>query len=229
MAKAAKSPWATKMPVGEQHALKRHAVLKAAAEAFNERGYHQTSLDDLAEALNVTKPTLYYYIKNKEEILFECKKIALETMTSAMAEAEQIGHNGLERVLAILRAYATCILDDFGRCLVLLDDSSLNAEIRVKLKGLERNLNRQGTKYIEQGIADGSIRARDPKLISYFVVGAINWIPHWYRSAGKLSREQIIGRYLDYAHSVMASPPAALAVAAKPAPVKARGRKPASK
>ncbi|MCX7172714.1 MAG: TetR/AcrR family transcriptional regulator [Proteobacteria bacterium] len=210
----------------EQHAIKRLAVLKAAAHAFNERGYYQTSLDDLAETLNVTKPTLYYYIKNKEEILYECKKIALETMTAAMAEAEQQGHNGLERVLAILHAYADCILDDFGMCLVLLNDSGLNPEIRVKLKELERHLNRQGCKYIEQGIADGSILARDSKMIRYFIVGAINWIPHWYRDSGKLSREQIIERFLVYARNVMVTPPLAAVVPdAKPAPPKARTRK----
>lgn len=230
MGKAVKSPWAAKKQVVEQHAIKRLAVLKAAAHAFNERGYYQTSLDDLAETLNVTKPTLYYYIKNKEEILYECKKIALETMTAAMAEAEQRGHNGLERVLAILHAYADCILDDFGMCLVLLNDSGLNPEIRVKLKELERHLNRQGCKYIEQGIADGSILARDSKMIRYFIVGAINWIPHWYRDSGKLSREQIIERFLVYARNVMVAPPlATVASDAKPASTKARVRKPKSK
>lgn len=230
MGKAVKSPWAAKKQVVEQHAIKRLAVLKAAAHAFNERGYYQTSLDDLAETLNVTKPTLYYYIKNKEEILYECKKIALETMTAAMAEAEQQGHNGLERVLAILHAYADCILDDFGMCLVLLNDSGLNPEIRVKLKELERHLNRQGCKYIEQGIVDGSILARDSKMIRYFIVGAINWIPHWYRDSGKLSREQIIERFLVYARNVMVTPPLAAVVPdAKPASPKARVRKPKSK
>lgn len=230
MGKAVKSPWAGKKQVVEQHAIKRLAVLKAAAHAFIERGYHQTSLDDLAETLNVTKPTLYYYIKNKEEILYECKKIALETMTEAMAAAEQQGHNGLERVLAILRAYAGCILDDFGMCLVLLNDSSLNPEIRVKLKELELHLNRQGCKYIEQGIADGSILARDSKMIRYFIVGAINWIPRWYRESGKLSREQIIEQFLAYARNVMVTPPllAAVVPAAKPSPAKTRVRKTSS-
>ena len=64
----------------EQRHLKREALLQTAARIFNQVGFHQTTLDDLAKALNVTKPTLYYYVKNKDDILFECQRLALERL-----------------------------------------------------------------------------------------------------------------------------------------------------
>src|SRR4051812_12882377 len=73
----APSPWAARRQRGAGHALKRDAVILAAARAFRERGYHNTSLDDLAASLRVTKPTLYLYVPGKEAILFECFRAGL--------------------------------------------------------------------------------------------------------------------------------------------------------
>ena len=61
-----------------------------AARAFNERGFHNTSLDDIAAALEVTKPTIYYYVANKEQLLFECFVAGLEPIRAALREAKQL-------------------------------------------------------------------------------------------------------------------------------------------
>ena len=66
---------------GRDRGLKREAVIHAAARAFNERGYHNTSLDDIAAALEVTKPTIYYYVENKEQLLFACFCAGLDADT----------------------------------------------------------------------------------------------------------------------------------------------------
>ena len=66
------SAWKNVAPSRDQlFALKRTALLREAARAFSARGYHDTSLDDVAKTLGVTKPALYYYVTNKQEILFE--------------------------------------------------------------------------------------------------------------------------------------------------------------
>ena len=76
----APSPWAPAAQRGQQRQIKRDAVLATAAQLFNERGFHATSLDDIAARLNVSKPTLYYYVKNKDEILIECVRNGLQMM-----------------------------------------------------------------------------------------------------------------------------------------------------
>ncbi|MGD9021410.1 MAG: helix-turn-helix domain-containing protein, partial [Lysobacterales bacterium] len=71
--------WGEQVPTrGEQHAMKRRAILRTAAILFSEKGFRETSLNDIADALNVTKPSLYYYVKNKDDILFQCLFSALE-------------------------------------------------------------------------------------------------------------------------------------------------------
>src|ERR1043166_735043 len=66
------SPWRASRKRLPDREVKREAVIYAAARAFNRKGYHNTSLDDIAAALEVTKPTVYYYVTNKEQLLFEC-------------------------------------------------------------------------------------------------------------------------------------------------------------
>ena len=72
----------------EQRRQKRMAVLRTGARLFNERGFDRTSLDDIAAELNVSKRTLYYYVKNKDDILFECNRVAIEFMEKAMAQSQ---------------------------------------------------------------------------------------------------------------------------------------------
>src|ERR1700745_1159419 len=66
------SPWRASRERLRDRELKRDAVIRAAAREFNRKGYHNTSLDDIARRLEVTKPTVYYYITSKEQLLFEC-------------------------------------------------------------------------------------------------------------------------------------------------------------
>src|ERR1700738_172797 len=66
------SPWRVSRERLRDRAVKREAVIRAAAREFNRKGYHNTSLDDIAARLEVTKPTVYYYVTSKEQLLFQC-------------------------------------------------------------------------------------------------------------------------------------------------------------
>src|SRR5437773_10131185 len=66
------SPWRASRERLRDRAVKREAVIRAAAREFNRKGYHNTSLDDIAARLEVTKPTVYYYVTSKAPLLFQC-------------------------------------------------------------------------------------------------------------------------------------------------------------
>ena len=66
-------------------ASKREAVLLAAVRMFNERGFHATSLDDVAASLGVSKPLIYHYLGAKDQVLFECMRIGLEQLRECSA------------------------------------------------------------------------------------------------------------------------------------------------
>lgn len=62
----------------EQYELKRQAVIAEASKAFGRQGSQNVSLDEIANALNVTKPALYYYFKSKQELIYECHELAMK-------------------------------------------------------------------------------------------------------------------------------------------------------
>jgi AcrR family transcriptional regulator len=184
----------------DKHSAKAREILRAAATIFNRRGYHETSMSDVAEALGVSKPYLYYYLKNKEDMLFECSRIATEELHAMLDEVRRAKLAGWDRLALLFRGYARVMTTEFGICLI-------------------RNT-APGSLIIAQGVADGSIRACDPIALSFALFGAFNWMTFWYRPDGPMSAEDLAGHFLDiFAHGAMpasaATPPTRTAI--KPA------------
>ena len=81
-----------------QTEIKRDAVLQAAAILFNQKGYYATSLADVAARLQVTKTALYYYVDNKNDLLYQCYLKALAEIDEARDSAEREGANGMDKI-----------------------------------------------------------------------------------------------------------------------------------
>lgn len=158
---------------------KRMAVLRTGARLFNARGFDRTSLDDIASELNVSKRTLYYYVKNKDDILFECNRLALEFMQEAMDNSKNPDMPPLERLSIVMRSYMDLLSNEFGACLTLSKDRVLSDDSQKILRNGRRKLDRAVRELIEQGIADGTIAPCEPKLAAAALFGAFNWVPHW--------------------------------------------------
>ncbi|MET0364350.1 MAG: TetR/AcrR family transcriptional regulator, partial [Sphingobium sp.] len=105
---AAPSPFRNKAERERERADKREAVLLAAVRMFNARGYHATSLDDVAASLGVSKPTIYHYLGNKEQVLVECVNRGLSMLREAADVASDGPGSGHDRLRDFLVRYA-CI------------------------------------------------------------------------------------------------------------------------
>jgi len=190
-------PWSGADLRSRERDWKRNAVILAAARAFATRGYHNTSLDDLAAALNITKPTIYNYVDSKEELLFECFKQGVDQILAGFSEAETRGGNARERLMTVARHYAIAVTGDFGWCMVRLEEENLDKTMSAKIKTLKSDVDQGLRKLIRQGVADGSIRSCDPKMTAFTLAGALNWIAHWHRANDALSPEEIATRVLE--------------------------------
>ena len=185
------SPWPSAQERVRMRDEKREALLHAAVRSFNEHGFHATSLDEVAASLNVSKPTIYYYLGNKDEILFECVRRGLESIREAAEAVERAGGSGMERLHALMQDYAVIMTRDFGMCVTRTADHELSAESRAKFRALKREIDGTVRRVIEQGMADGSIARGDPTMMTFTVTGALNWIAHWYDPRGSLTPREI--------------------------------------
>ena len=176
-------------------ATKREAVLRTAAQLFLEKSYGRTSLNDVAERLEITKPALYHYFRNKEEILLGCYRWGSALIEQSINKIAAQYATGLEKVGAFIHAYANVMTVNFGRCVMRLDEGDLSDEARAEVRAYKRKIDRRLRSFIRDGIEDGSIAPCDPKLAAFSIAGALNWICMWYEPEGALSAEEIASQF----------------------------------
>jgi AcrR family transcriptional regulator len=189
--KAVEPPWIPFEDRRRARDQKHGAVLRTALKLFLEQGYHRTTLSEIAARLNITKPALYNYFRSKEEILIECFRQGQDLYEASFAAVENGAGDGLQKLRRLIRAYGSVIASDFGVCVTRLDDRELSGEARAVVRGAKRRIDTAFRQQIAAGIADGSIKRRDPKLTTFLIAGALNGIGAWYRADGALSADAI--------------------------------------
>jgi len=178
------------------HSVKRDAVIRVAARAFQEHGFHNTSLDAIAAELEVTKPTIYYYVTNKEQLLFECFLAGLEPILSALRDQKGSTEPARARLGAVLRQYARAVASDFGWCLVRAEHQDLSALMSAQVRALKVEIDQGIRRLLRDGVKDGSIQPCDVKMTAFALAGALNWIPHWYRENQAMSATQVADAFV---------------------------------
>lgn len=176
---------------------KRLSIIRAAGEAFRRKGFHGTSLDEVAAALNVTKPTLYYYVHSKQDLLYRCHDHALDLGTQALEHAMG-GTTGLQRLQRMLTRYIELITDDFAAYSLLSDLNDMLPPQKQAIQKRRREFDGVFRGFISQGIADGSIRACDPRLAVAWFMGAVNSIPRWFDRNGSMTGRDVAVAYTDF-------------------------------
>ena len=192
------SPWAGRRRRPRDHEVKREAVIRAAARAFNERGFHNASLDDIASGLGVTKPTVYYYVASKEQLLFECFLAGLSPIREALREADRRGGTARDRLGTVIRGYAAAIASEYGWCMVRAHDQDLGPGMRRQINALKSEIDQGIRRLIRAGIDDGSISPCDPKLTAFAMAGALNWIAHWYRADQAMTASEVADAFVAF-------------------------------
>lgn len=181
----------------EQRETKRRMLLRVAGRIFNEKGFHNTSLDEIADELGVTKAALYYYVSGKDELLYECIKLTYECGRQARECAEEQGGTALEKLTLLYGKFMVLLMSEHGAYTTSGDVLALPQEWQSEVREKRRAFDRYSRKLIEQAVAEGSIRTVDPRLASNMILGAINWILRWHKESEQKTPEEIADVFLD--------------------------------
>lgn len=194
------SPIAAKSELFDRSTLRekrREAIIRAAATAFNREGFHNTSMDDLAAALNTSKPTLYQFFENKQKLLYACHQHAMDYGEAGLALAHREGKSGREKLAIYCRHYMHGVMHDFGSCAVLTDIDALRKDDRAAAIERRARISAATRELIEEASRDGSFASVDSKLASLFVLSVVNWILIWYRPDGGRTRDEIVETFIS--------------------------------
>jgi len=171
--------------------LQRDRVLKAAAYCFNQKGYSGTSLKNVADMLGLTDPALYYYVKNKEELVYLCYVRAADVGREAMERAVGEGGCGLDQVQHYLRYHIEIMVGGRGPVAILSEIPSLQPDHRKEVLELSRRHSLKFEAMLQRGISDGSISQCDVRMTGNAIMGSINWIPKWYHGDPDMGRKLV--------------------------------------
>jgi TetR/AcrR family transcriptional regulator, cholesterol catabolism regulator len=178
---------------------KRHEIASAAAELFNRSGYAMTTMDHIAKAVNLAKPTLYHYFRSKDSILTCIHEEVIDLLLHGYDARAKNGLPPDEMLLEVMADTLGLMHTHRGHMGVFFE---YNRELSPASR---RKIWRKRDRYLslveglfEQGIADGYFRVLDVSLAVQAMFGMCNWAYHWYRSDGPLSTPEIAYEFWGY-------------------------------
>ena len=146
----------------ETRATKRRVALGVAARIFNEKGYHATSLEEIAEAIGVTKTALYYYFRSKEDLLYACLRLSYDCGRTAREEAEAMGGTGFERFCHLYGRFMELLMEERGAYTTTANLRALPQARQDELLDERRRLDRFSRKLLIAGLDSDSVEEEPP-------------------------------------------------------------------
>ena len=168
---------------GIQHEAKHSAILSRAAKLFNTKGARSTTLSDVANKLGLTKTSLYYYVKTKEDLIYQCYDASMQHAHASLDRVDAESADPLERILLFMQLHIETILkalagqgDYYAAPLEL---ASLKQEHREKLEAEYLRMFKRVRSYVREGIEQGVIRDCHSTSTTRALIGALDWSFYW--------------------------------------------------
>lgn len=184
-------------------------MIREAAALFDARGYHATSMDDIADAVGLRKPSLYHYFSSKDEILFWIHEEFIDLLISRQSVREHVTMEPPQLVLEIMADVLELMETHRGHVRVFFEHHrELPRDAHAAIEAKRRQYETMVVAVIQRGVDEGSLRAIDPHLAALALFGMCNWAYQWYSVDGPLRSREIAYRFWGmYLHGINAVPP----------------------
>ena len=167
-------------------------IYRTAAQIILRKGYDATSVNDIANALGITKAGLYHYINGKKELLFDIMNFGLDELDREVMIPSQSIKNSEARLRSILSRHACLVTKGGGSVTILVDEiAALPPEQQRKITSRKRIYFDFVRDTIEQIKSEGKLRDVDSTVAAFSVIGMIVWLSRWFRNDGKLTEQQV--------------------------------------
>lgn len=187
------------MKLSEQRLMqKKEQILLSAIKIVNESGFEQATMEQIAARLYMTKGSLYYYFKNKQDLLFQCHHFVL---SKALVHLREIGGRELsaeDKLAQLVDAHIHYVIEEREFFHLILDPNK--TFVREQLQPVLELRKQYATIFdevIAQGIAENVFSMSDPFITRMTILGAMNWIQQWFKTEGTLTKKDIQLRYKE--------------------------------
>jgi len=170
--------------VRRKRARRRREILHAALATVRDRGYHATTLDDIAERLGIRKASLYHYFADKDAILYACHKESLAELDRMIEFSETCCPTPRDRLAYLIREHVRVMTEELEGSPLAFEVSALSPDRRAEIVAGRDRYEAVLRDLVALGAERGELRPVDPKLAVFGILGAINWIARWYDPEG---------------------------------------------
>lgn len=177
----------------------REAELRrVATRLFRERGFHATSMQDLAEALGMNRGSLYHYIESKDDLLWWIVEGTLDRLRGAVEPLLTADAPGADRLRNAIRAHLAFAAEHADEMsLVQIELRSLSDQRRDELLAERDAYEHCWREALASAVDEGTVRPVDVRLTGIAILSACNWFTQWYRPDGALTVDEIAAAFSD--------------------------------
>lgn len=178
---------------------RREQILDSASRLFSERGYHATSMRDLAGELGMQGGSLYAHISGKEELLVEIVNRASQQFDQALFSLRRADLSADEKLREAMRRHIQVVADNMESATVFFHEwKHLSPEAYARVTGWRDSIDSFYRELITQGVQEGTFRLDlNPKMTAYLVLSGVNWAYTWYRPGGSMTPRDVADHFAD--------------------------------
>ncbi|MDF1499158.1 MAG: TetR/AcrR family transcriptional regulator [Anaerolineales bacterium] len=178
--------------------MQRAEIIQAAAQIFRQKGYHGTSMQDIADAVGLKKASLYHHVSGKQDILLSILDQALDLLIQDMQTVLNQSLPAEEKIRQAMQVYVRRLTEDPDLSAVLLmEHRSLEDDLQEDHIARRDRFEALWRAIIDEGSRAGSFRQMNSSLATFAVLGVLNWMITWYRPNGRLRAEKIADQFAD--------------------------------
>ena len=178
--------------------MQRSDIIQAAAQIFRQKGYHGTSMQDIADSVHLQKASLYHHISGKQEILVDILDRALDLLIKDIEAVAKSEITPEEKVRQAMQAYVGRLTEDIDLAAVLLQEHrSLENDLHAAHIARRDRLESIWREILQEGIKSGDFRHTDEVITTFAILGVLNWMITWYQPGGRLTAQEIANQFGD--------------------------------
>ncbi len=179
-------------------ATQRDEIILSAAQIFREKGFHATSMQDIADSVQLQKSSLYHHINSKQEILLAVLDRALDVLIEDIEPIAKSDGSSEEKLKLAMARYIDRVTRSADLAAVLLlEHRSLEPQLRARHIARRDRFEELWRVIVREGIERGEFRPIDLSIVIFALLGVQNWLITWYREGGRFSGSQLADQFAD--------------------------------
>lgn len=183
----------------QKMAKKKQEILRSAADVLVEKGYQGTTMEEIAAKLLMTKGSMYYYFKNKDDLLYQCHLMIMEICLEGIEKVVTSDRNPIEKLKNAIKEHILLATSEKAMLMALAKPNhNFSEEQLQEVLELRKSYSHYFDRIIHEGIDQQVFDHVDVKMVRLIILGALNWIQEWYDQNGPQSAEEISEAYAAY-------------------------------